>query len=183
MVLPPLEEVSRPIAATSSGCLWGLVFRAVVDAAVAYCICTRQVQGSDAAWRGGLHRRGCKIPWIHPMTPSFLVSPLSSLLDRSLFWGVVTRRQVCTRPPKVAAKRQTGGLRRRPSGAGQQGGMLDKLKECWRRSLHTACVRLNSSQPAPLRPQFSIRPKTSPSNSMLAFSDNEDHHNRPPPPC
>ena len=146
--------------------MWGLVFRAVVDAAVAYCICTRQVQGSDAAWRGGLHRRGCKIPWIHPMTPSFLVSPLSSLLDRSLFWGgwlqfwgVVTRRQVCTRPPKVAAKRQTGGLRRRPSGAGQQGGMLDKLKECWRRSLHTACVRLNSSQPAPLRLKSQSVPK------------------------
>ena len=73
---------------TSSGCLWGLVFRAVLDAAVAYCICTGQVQGSDAARRGRLDRGGCKTPGIRPMTPSFLVSPYSSLLDRLFFWGV-----------------------------------------------------------------------------------------------
>ena len=70
--------------ATSSACLWGLVFRAVLDAAVAYCICTGQVQGSDAARRGRLDRGGCKTPGIRSMTPSFLVSP--SFLTFS--WGV-----------------------------------------------------------------------------------------------
>ena len=121
---------------TSSACLWGLVFRAVLDAAVAYCICTGQVQGSDAARRGRLDRGGCcKTPRIHLMTPSFLVSPSFFLTSR--FFGF--QFLGCNPPLGLHPSPQSGGqtaneqsgLRRRQC-AGQQGGgdaaCLDKLK-------------------------------------------------------
>ena len=124
--------------------MWGLVFRAVLDAAVAYCICTGQVQGSDAARRGRLDRgAGCKTPGIRPMTPSFLVSPsfLTSCFFGSQFWG-------CNPPlglhpsPKSGGQTAKSGLRRRLC-AGQQGGMQAALTNSKGVVAPRSCVLLN----------------------------------------
>ena len=128
---------------TSSGCLWGLVFRAVLDAAVAYCICTGQVQGSDAARRGRLDRGGCcKTPRIHLMTPSFLVSP--SFLTSSFlgFLGCNPPLGLHPSPPKWRpnGKRAEWITTQAVCWAARVGGMqpaLTNSKECWRRELRT----------------------------------------------
>ena len=127
--------------------MWGLVFRAVLDAAVAYCICTGQVQGSDAARRGRLDRGGCcKTPRIHLMTPSFLVSPSFFLTSR--FFGF--QFLGCNPPLGLHPSPQSGGqtaneqsgLRRRLC-AGQQGGMQAALTNSKGVVAPRSCVLLN----------------------------------------